>query len=372
MLVGDPKQAMFQWNGANPKYLNLFERDFSATKISMHENYRCAAAIVDLAQKLDSTYKPEGDFPIHGAITLLSGKNEQAEAEQVLNYLENLMNTGHPDIENAIILERCAILGRNRYVFNQIETLLKQKDWSYYKQFSTQHESESALLQDFELCLRLLSNPKDKFHLNTLLQRWQLNSAILDDLPSIDCTTLIPLIELKIQNANHKAILQAIKKVGLEQDNFQFLAGIDVLQNYVEQIDNEENEFCLRDIQQWRSHWDMFLRNQSGQPTLRAFMAQIALGATQQSKQQGLGLLTVHSAKGLEFDVVIVMGMMQGVFPDYRAKGHALDEEKRNFFVAITRSKRLLCFSYAENKMMPWGGSRQQTPSQFLNEIGLI
>jgi DNA helicase-2/ATP-dependent DNA helicase PcrA len=65
------------------------------------------------------------------------------------------------------------------------------------------------------------------------------------------------------------------------------------------------------------------------------------------------------------------MGMMEGVFPDYRAAGSALHEERRNLFVAATRSKRLLCFSYAEQRMMPWGSSKAQIPSRFLQQLGL-
>ncbi len=89
-------------------------------------------------------------------------------------------------------------------------------------------------------------------------------------------------------------------------------------------------------------------------------------------RQDGLGLITVHSAKGLEFDVVVVMGMVEGIFPDYRAKGLSLEEEKRNAFVAITRSMRLLAMSYSKARMMPWGSLRQQQPSGYLRDVGLI
>jgi len=74
----------------------------------------------------------------------------------------------------------------------------------------------------------------------------------------------------------------------------------------------------------------------------------------------------------LEFDVVVVIGMMEGVFPDYRASGSSLEEEKRNFFVATTRSKRLLCYSYAKSRIMPWGEPKYQRPSRYLEQIGLV
>ncbi len=372
MLVGDPKQAIFQWNGGHSKYMDLFERDFSATKIELNDNYRSSKTVVTLAKKLAPQYQIEGSLPINGEANLLIGENEEDEAKQVIAYLEYLLNQGHADVEGKISLERCAVLARNRYALAKLETLLHEKNWKYYKQLSTQHESEAELLQDFELCLRLLANPQDRLHLNILFQRWQLDKSILDNMLTIDCATLIQQIDTKLNNQIHKIILEAIRQIGLTADSFRFNAGLNSLESYAKTLtEHDGKELILEDIKQWRQHYDNFLRSQSGQPSLRSFLAQIALGATQQPKQEGLALLTVHSAKGLEFDVVVIMGMMEGVFPDYRATGNSLEEEKRNLFVAITRSKRLLCFSYAKRKVMPWGDSKPQNPSRFLREIGI-
>jgi DNA helicase-2/ATP-dependent DNA helicase PcrA len=73
----------------------------------------------------------------------------------------------------------------------------------------------------------------------------------------------------------------------------------------------------------------------------------------------------------LEFEVVFIVGMAEGVFPDYRSqsKSRELAEEKRNAFVAVTRSRRLLYFSYPRRRMMPWGDIRVSKPSPFLNQI---
>jgi DNA helicase II / ATP-dependent DNA helicase PcrA len=75
----------------------------------------------------------------------------------------------------------------------------------------------------------------------------------------------------------------------------------------------------------------------------------------------------VHSSKGLEFDVVFMAGMADGVFPDYRATGaKERAEEARNAFVATTRSRRLLYLTYPLTRVMPWGDVRRQRPSPFL------
>jgi len=97
----------------------------------------------------------------------------------------------------------------------------------------------------------------------------------------------------------------------------------------------------------------------------------MALGTSQQIKADGTALLTVHSSKGLEFEVVFIVGMAEGVFPDYRARNSSpeMAEERRNAFVAVTRSRRLLYFSFPKEREMPWGDVWQSKPSPFLLQI---
>ena len=374
MLVGDPKQAIFQWNGAHPKYLDLFEMDFLAEKMTLNENFRSSVVVIDLARRLAPDYAVDGDYPIKGAVELIAAENEEDEARQVIDYLRQLVAEGHPDVEAEITLDRCAVLGRNRYVFNQLEPQLKRTGWTFYKQLSTQHESESELLQDFELCLRLLANPGDRLHLELLLQRWEVDGHELLEQPAIDCTALMALLEGRLNQEYQRVVLDAVHQMNVDGASVDFRRGLNCLEEYANHRDEEdERAMMLQDIGLWRKDWDRFVRSQSGgQHDLQAFLGQIALGVTQQPTEDGLALLTVHSAKGLEFDVVVVMGLMEGVFPDYRATGAALEEERRNLFVATTRSRRLVCFSYAQRRVMPWGDSRYQKPSRFLRELGLV
>ena len=89
----------------------------------------------------------------------------------------------------------------------------------------------------------------------------------------------------------------------------------------------------------------------------------------------GLALSTVHTMKGLEKDIVFLMGMGQGTFPDYRAVeagGAHMLEEKNNAYVTITRARRFIYISYPRTKLMPWGDTRSQQPSEFLRQMGLV
>lgn len=375
MMVGDPKQAIFVWNGADPKYLDLFERDFGAKKIYLNENFRSSQAVVNAAKALAPEYEVQGQLPIVGSIELIVGEDEQQEAGLVLNYIQNLIKNGHKDIEGSITLDHCALLGRNRYALSAVENELDRLKWQYYKQFSSQHESESILLQDFELCLSILANPRDILHLGTLLNHWNIREDAQSFSNSINSgLDILAKLKKKVSGRNQDAVLQAIEAMDWTEQDFKFSKSMDYLDKFAANEENrEERALIMEDIRIWRKHWDFFLRSQlGGQHTLASFLGHVALGTTQQPRQDGLALLTLHSAKGLEFDVVVIMGMTEGTFPDYRAKGAALQEEKRNAFVAVTRSKRLLVCSYPKTKVMPWGGVWRQKPSRYLGELGLI
>jgi len=374
MMVGDPKQAIFVWMGADPNYLNLFELDFSAKKISMNENFRSSQAVVKAAKILAPEYEVYGQLPIAGSIELIVGEDEQQEAALVLDFIQNLINKGHKDIEGPINLERCALLGRNRYVLSSVEKELNKRKWLYYKQLSTQHESESDIMQDFELLLSILVNPRDRLHLGQLLNRWHIRDDVLSfNNNSYNSLELLAELKKRATNRDKDYVLQALDAMEWTEQDFKFSKAMDYLDKIASDKSQEERVLIMEDIKIWRKHWDTFLRSQpGGYHSLASFLGQVALGTTQQPKQEGLTLLTMHSAKGLEFDVVVIMGMAEGTFPDYRAKGAGLQEEKRNAFVAVTRSKRLIYFSYSKTKIMPWGSVRLQTPSRYLREIGLI
>ena len=106
--------------------------------------------------------------------------------------------------------------------------------------------------------------------------------------------------------------------------------------------------------------------------TLISFRNAISLGKTQEiSSEEGVALLTAHMSKGLEFEVVFVIGLSEGTFPDYRAVrngGGALSQEKNNMYVAVTRAKRLCYLSYPRVKRMPWGDDKMQEPSRYVKK----
>ena len=123
-------------------------------------------------------------------------------------------------------------------------------------------------------------------------------------------------------------------------------------------------------LDDFRRGWTRFKKKGLGD-SLQAFRNAMALGQlSEDSIGNGLTLSTVHTMKGLEKDIVFIIGMCEGVFPDYRAKTKdEINEERNSAFVAVTRAKRWLYISYPQRRTMPWGDVRRQSQSRFIREI---
>ena len=153
-------------------------------------------------------------------------------------------------------------------------------------------------------------------------------------------------------------VADAIAMIARQNNRLNIKPAIEVLRKYADTLPSDERGAVYDDTEVMLREWDQYLRSGSSQTrALPGFLSSMALGSSQQIKSDGTALLTVHSSKGLEFDVVFIVGMAEGVFPDYRAQNKPAEmaEEKRNAFVAVTRSRRLLYFSYAKARKMPWG-----------------
>jgi DNA helicase-2/ATP-dependent DNA helicase PcrA len=232
-------------------------------------------------------------------------------------------------------------------------------------------------MEEFELALRVLSNPLDRLHLGKLAARWKSAEDVesvygKSDLRAVTGLEILERLGLGAKAGHHKATMDAVREVKWSVDDFKFMRGLESIERAANEMSDEERALILQDTAQWKKHWNYFVRSErGGKHSVPAFLNQVALGITQQPRQDGVSLLSVHSAKGMEFDVVFVIGMCEGTFPDFRAKGDSMQEESRNAFVAVTRSRRLLYLTYPKVKMMPWGDTRVQTPSRFIQAIRL-
>ncbi len=363
MMVGDPRQSIYGFNRSGPEYMERFGIEFKAKRLELTANYRSSKAVVNVAQLLDPNYMVAMQLPIKGSVSVLTGHDEQDEAKQIADELQRLFSEGHPDVEGAIEPSRCAILGRSRFALLSIENLLKERNIDYYKRLSANHENESQTVNDFQMALRVLANPRDRLHLSALAKRWKVpEPATISD--------YVSALRSMADAAHDKralSIYQAIEVIAMNESRLDLMPALKVLERYADSLTEPDRLAIYEDVAVFRQEWDQYLRAAGGATALRSFISSKALGNTQKAAREGVALLTVHSSKGLEFDVVFIAGMAEGTFPDFRATGEKeLAEERRNAFVAVTRAKRLLYFSYPRTRVMPWGGVRSQTRSRFL------
>lgn len=373
LMVGDPKQAIYVWNGADPVYLDRFTTEFDAKVIELTENYRCSEAVVEAAKALDGSYIVEGQLPIKGLVEVVKLDDEQEEAKFVSQRIRSLCEEGHPDVEGQITHSNCAVLARNKFVFGPLEEQLGVDGLPFYLKVSAaSYRSESEELKDFELAIKLIANPRDRLHREMLSRSWGVPEQMAASIFTQDAEIGDQVRELAKSSTCDRAklIVDACSALGWTGDQAQFVQAMNCMESAAQAMDDNARALLLQDIREWRKHWDFYVRSgAAGTRNIATFLGQIALGTTQQPREDGVALLTVHSAKGMEFDIIFLIGMTEGTFPDYRAQGKSLDEEQRSAFVAVTRSKRLLFVTFPAKKRMPWGDIKAQNPSRYLQSI---
>jgi DNA helicase-2/ATP-dependent DNA helicase PcrA len=362
MLVGDPKQSIYGFNTSSPKYMENFARDFQAKRLELSENYRSSLAVVEKAKSLDPNYSVAGQIPIQGECLVFAAEDSDAEAKIIVDKMEQLFDGGHQDVEGPITPSSCAVLGRTRFALLAVEKELQKRFIPFYRRLTSNHENESDTVEDFQLALRLIANPKDRLHFTMLAKRWEVDtpSSVSDSMHEIEAMVG------QSNNPSAQQVVSAIKAVTNNSSKLDFVPAFEVLKSYADTLEEVPRRAIHEDVAVFALEWDQYLRAGSPGKSIASFMSSKALGSTQKATRNGVGLLTVHSAKGLEFDVVFLVGMAEGTFPDFRARpGPTMEEEKRSAFVAVTRSRRLLYLTYPQWRLMPWGDWKQQQKSRF-------
>lgn len=373
-MVGDPNQSIYGFNGSNSEYMDkIFVKDFNPTTIVLNENFRSSKSVISAAKKIEPSFEIEGVCPYNGDFDILKFEDEVKEANWIVEKIKYLLENGHDDVENKkITLEQCAIIARNRYVFNNLIELLNNAEINYKLKVSNDNSfaSESDFVKVLILGIRLIVNPKDQIHLNELVsiikfgnEAINFNELLNEKNISTDWITFWPIIK-----ENWEYFIK-------NSDNINLSYSINNLKKIINDqslnINDHEKILIDGDLNNLNQIWDVYVKKSSAsERTLSNFVRAVSLGVTQLPNDRGLTLSTVHMSKGLEFDVVFIMGLNQGVFPDYRSINNKeqVIEEKHNMFVAITRSKRLCYLTYPLKKNTPWG-IKGQTPSEFIKLI---
>lgn len=379
MMVGDPDQMIYGFNGSSHEFLcKRFLVDFAPEQRVLKENFRSSQAVIRLANKLKPGSQVESDLVLAGKHQIAAFQDEVAEAEWVCNTINSLLQRKtDSEIEGEISLNSMVVIARNRFVFQALEEELNVRQIAYYlKKQERQVEPSSVFGKVLDLAIRLRLNPKDWVDGKKLCevleiappQAWGEDNQ-LTMLADSAMTSDISFAKLQA------SVMVAIQRLDTNQPNIlklctEFQESIQSLGAGAEGADASEIERSLQELAEFRRAWTTLRQKGLGE-SLQAFLNAMALGQLATGFSTiGLTLSTVHTMKGLEKDIVFLIGMCEGVFPDYRASSEQeLEEERNNAFVAVTRARRWIYISYPQQRKMPWGAMKPQNPSRFVTEM---
>lgn len=397
-VVGDPDQTIYTWRGANQNIILNLEHDFyPLSTIILNENYRSTKNILNKANNLISNnkqrYKKDliTNNEIGTDVVMYSGFNKEEEAEFVVSNIINLKAQEKDFSFNDVV-----ILYRASYISNSFEKKLiaSQIPFCVYGgvRFFQRLEIKYALayfrlannLDDDLSYLKIINVPSRKIGRQTLLhiqeEAKNNNVSIFDYIENIEkySTKLKASIILSLQILN-TFIKEANKKIieGYEEVIGVLKTLIDNVKliEYVNNLDEETNENNRGDnINSLFDDLYEFLKSDS-ENDLTLYLENIALASAQDDlvNTDKVKLMTIHTAKGLEFDYVFLVGCNKGVFPSERTLLESpidgMEEERRLCYVAFTRAKKRLFVSC--NKDYSYVSKSYGEPSIFIKEAKL-
>ena len=369
MMVGDPNQSIYAFNGSSSDYMMVnFINDYNPKVIELNENYRSSRSVLKLAEKIIPASSDVIKKTAKEGITEITPQeNEIIEAEWISEKISELIKIkNYEDIEGDVSYERIAVLARNKYVFKELQEVFSTKKIPFYFKITPGSiQYESKIMNVFDLAFRVKLNPQDKLHGQRLCDLLGIKGSESIDLKKLSQdTTIAPefknclclVTELNEDTTNFKLLLNRLKE--------------DISNNASMVSIEQERVNSINDIDELLLHWHNYAVKTENK-SLNSFRNSMALGQTHQfSQPTGVALSTVHTMKGLQYDIVFIMGLDDGTFPDYRSVSELeLTQEKNNLYVAITRSKRFLFLTWPENRTMPWGESKSRVISRFLRNI---
>jgi len=410
-VVGDDFQSIYGWRGADLRNIWSFEEDYPEAKVVLLEqNYRSTQNILDCAHQIISrnpkqknkkmwTENKEGE-----KITLYESQDQQDEARFVIEKIENIRQN-HPEIP----LGEIAVLYRTNAQSRILEEEFVEAGVPYHLVGALRFYARKEI-KDVVAYLRLLANPKDEMSLRRIFnvpkrglgkKSWSLLkgaakrngekagelladknkfSKLLEEdacfSPSRRANkweklalAIQDLTEYMEEHTLSQLLTELIKVIGyadyLEKSD---ISGSDKVENVKELLTVTEKYDSDNLAGDEESHW------QPAKIAINQFLEEVGLLSAEEKdkmdQRQQVHLMTMHSAKGLEFDTVFIVGMEEGLFPYSRAliNPSEMEEERRLCYVGITRAKRKVFLTWALRRHL-YGSIQANPPSRFLREI---
>ena len=390
MVVGDDDQGIYSWRGADVGNILDFERDYpDASVIALEQNYRSTGTILRAANAVVSRNRkrhPKALWTDAGdgdPIALIECRDEREEARVVVGEVNRAVDDGAS-------LADIAVFYRTNAQSRAIEDMLVRAAIPY-QIVGGPRFYERAEVKDLLAYLRVATNPADEISFTRMVTtpKRGLGPGAVSKLAAYASQNGVPLTDALadvdrvegLQSAQRKSFRSLAALIGDVRSAARAGVSVDRLvedvlersgmrtalavENTIESQGRLEN---LEELVRVGAEYD----SRADEPSLGGFLEEIALYADADALDTGSGrvtLMTIHNAKGLEYERVVIVGLEEGLFPHQRSETpEQLEEERRLFYVGVTRARTRLVLCHARSRSF-FGGRDWRIPSRFLAEI---
>ena len=387
-VVGDDDQSIYRFRGANIENILGFEEQFEgAVVIRLEQNYRSTQTVLDAANSVISNNygRKEKSLWTNGEkgekIVWYKAADENDEANFIVNTIK-------ADYEKNGSYSRNAVLYRMNAQSNIVERALVKADIPY-RVYGGMRFFDRKEIKDVTSYLAFINNPNDMLRFRRIIGEpkrgiGDSTVALIDDISRDlkispyevmrDCEQYAPLSKkitaLKAAAEMFGELIEMVDDTPLDE----LLDAVLTKTGYLNYLKNQENgESKVENVEELRTSIIRYM-DEAEEPTLSGFLEETAL-FTDADDDSGADdkvlLMTIHSAKGLEFDNVFLIGMEDGIFPGSRSLDSEddMEEERRLAYVAITRAKKQLYVTSAGRRMI-FGQTQHNVTSRFIREMG--
>jgi ATP-dependent DNA helicase UvrD/PcrA len=386
--VGDPDQSIYAFRGADIRNVMEFERDFPGAKsIALEQNYRSTNSILEAANAVISNNrerKPKNlwsDLGDGEPVRAVEVEDEHAEARYVAAEIARLVEEGYSGSEVAVFYRMNA---QSRV----LEDVLVRQGVAY-QVIGGPRFYERAEVKDLVSYLQVIDNPYDAVSLIRIANRPRrgIGDTTLAKLMSFADDAEMSLWEAMDRTAaagvgtapakavaSFRTIVQSLMSAAQELEVPELIERVLEQSGYIESLEAErtiEAQGRIENLQELVALAREWVEN-AAEPTLSSFLQEVSLYSDQDAiRGEGslVTLMTLHNAKGLEFRVVFLIGMEEGIFPHSRSiEEQGVEEERRLCYVGMTRAMERLTLLHASSRML-YGGRSYNLASRFLDEL---
>ena len=388
-VVGDDDQSIYKFRGATIENILNFEKVFTGAKtIRLEQNYRSTANILNAANsviKNNMGRKGKTLWTDHGdgeKVHHYTATNEQDEASHIADVIGEHLREGAS-------LKDHAVLYRMNAQSNPIETYFARAGIPY-RIVGGQRFFDRKEVKDINSYLAIIVNPRDDVRLRRIINEpaRKIGMTTIEKIGELAASKGVPMMEIIAHVRDYPELQRAaaalerfyemyreLCDLSVSEPLDQFVGDVIAKSGYEAMLKamKEEGETRRENLGQLVSSIKTYADQNGEDATLSGFLEEVALISDLDSYDNdadSVTMMTIHSAKGLEFPYVFVVGMEDGIFPGEMAKYNEedMEEERRLCYVAITRAKKELYLSTSRTRMI-FGQTRRNPPSAFLSEI---